>query len=126
MPAVALYEHLMEEYDVFLSTDNRGKKFFNKKFEKFYVINTPKINNKLFLPLNILIIIYLTIKSLFLLRKEKIKYLFSTGGYMSIPLCLASIILKVDIYLLEPNMVLGRSNKVFLDYCKKVFCYSKI
>jgi len=44
---------------------------------------------------------------------------------MSLPLCLASKILKIKIFLFEPNMVIGRSNKIFLRSCEKIFCYSE-
>ena len=124
-PAVGIHEHLKDKYDVILSTDLRGKKFLDKELDSYLVINTPKLNNKFFFPINIITVIFLTIRSFFLLRKEKIEFLFSTGGYMSLPLCLASIFLKIDIYLLEPNMVLGRANKFFLNSCKKIFCYSR-
>ena len=43
---------------------------------------------------------------------------------MSIPLILAAKFLRIDIYLIEPNQVLGRSNRYFLKSCKKIFCYS--
>ena len=43
---------------------------------------------------------------------------------MSLPLCLASKILNIKLFLFEPNMVLGRSNKLFINYCEKVLCYS--
>ena len=43
---------------------------------------------------------------------------------MSLPLCLASKILNIKLFLFEPNMVLGRSNKFFIKFCKKIFCYS--
>ena len=43
---------------------------------------------------------------------------------MSLPLCLASKILSVKIFLYEPNMVLGRSNKFFIKSCENIFCYS--
>jgi UDP-N-acetylglucosamine--N-acetylmuramyl-(pentapeptide) pyrophosphoryl-undecaprenol N-acetylglucosamine transferase len=65
----------------------------------------------------------LSIKSLFLLRREKIDILISTGGYMSLPLCLAAKILKIKIFLLEPNMIIGRANKFFLNFCEKIICY---
>ena len=29
-----------------------------------------------------------------------------------------------EIYLIDPNQVLGRANKYFLDSCKKIFCYT--
>ena len=43
---------------------------------------------------------------------------------MSLPLCLASKILNIKIFLFEPNMVLGRSNRFFIKSCNKIFCYS--
>ena len=43
---------------------------------------------------------------------------------MSLPIILAAKFLRKDIYLIEPNQVLGRANKFFLKSCKKIFCYS--
>jgi UDP-N-acetylglucosamine--N-acetylmuramyl-(pentapeptide) pyrophosphoryl-undecaprenol N-acetylglucosamine transferase len=43
---------------------------------------------------------------------------------MSLPLCFASKILNIKLFLFEPNMVLGRSNKFFIKSCEKIFCYS--
>ena len=39
---------------------------------------------------------------------------------MSLPLILAGKFLNLKIYLLEPNLVLGRANK-FLSTCEKIF-----
>jgi len=44
---------------------------------------------------------------------------------MSLPIILAARLLRIDIYLFEPNLVLGRANKFFLKSCKKIFCYSE-
>jgi len=44
---------------------------------------------------------------------------------MSLPIILAAKLLKLKIYLVEPNQVLGRANKFFLNSCEKIFCYSK-
>jgi UDP-N-acetylglucosamine--N-acetylmuramyl-(pentapeptide) pyrophosphoryl-undecaprenol N-acetylglucosamine transferase len=60
-----------------------------------------------------------------LLKREKIQILISTGGYMSLPLCFAAKILNIKIFLLEPNMVIGRANKFFLNFCEKIICYAK-
>ncbi len=125
LPATILYDHLSKEANIILSTDKRGLKFFDKDIYKFEVIDTPRLNNILFLPLNIVKIIFLISKSFFLLRSKKIEKIFSTGGYMSFPLILAARLLKLKIYLLEPNHVLGRANKYFLSSCVKIFCYSK-
>ncbi len=44
---------------------------------------------------------------------------------MSLPLILAAKLLKLKIYLLEPNQVLGRANKYFLNSCEKIFCHTE-
>ena len=44
---------------------------------------------------------------------------------MSLPLLLAAKFLRLKIYLLEPNQVLGRTNKFFLSSCKKIICYKE-
>ena len=42
---------------------------------------------------------------------------------MSLPICLAAKFLHKDIYLLEPNITLGRANKFYLNFSKKIICY---
>ena len=44
---------------------------------------------------------------------------------MSLPLILAARLLRLEIYLIEPNQTIGRTNKYFLSTCKKIFCYTK-
>ena len=123
-PAIILYEHLLKEANIILSTDKRGLKYFDEDFSRLEIINTPKLNNIFFLPLNFFIILFLTFRSFFLLKNKKIETIFSTGGYMSLPLILAARLLKLNIYLIEPNQILGRANRYFLNLCKKIFCYS--
>jgi UDP-N-acetylglucosamine--N-acetylmuramyl-(pentapeptide) pyrophosphoryl-undecaprenol N-acetylglucosamine transferase len=120
-----MHDHLKENYDILISSDVRGLKYLDDKFYNILVINTPKLNNFILLPLSILKVFFLTLRSLILLNKEKIQILISTGGYMSLPLCIAAKILNIKIYLLEPNMVIGRANKFLLPFCKKIICYSE-
>ncbi len=125
IPATILYEHLSKKTKIIISIDKRGLKYLDKNINDFQIIDTPKLDNIFFLPLRIIKILFLTLKSFFLLKNMKIKKVFSTGGYMSLPVILASRILRLEIYLLEPNQVLGRANKYFLNSCKKIFCYSE-
>ena len=125
LPAKIIFEHLSNDKDVIISTDRRGLKYLDKSIHQFEIIDTPKLNNLLFLPINLVKILLLTFKSFLLLKRKKIGQIFSTGGYMSLPIILAARLLKLNIYLLEPNQVLGRSNRYFLRSCKKIFCYSK-
>ena len=125
IPATIFYEQLKDKFDVFLITDKRGSRFLNLEKYKVTVINTPQLARNLFLlPLNLIILFFLTIKSLFFLKKNKIKALITTGGYMSLPICIAAKIFSIKIYSFEPNMVLGRVNSIFLRYTEKIFCYS--
>jgi UDP-N-acetylglucosamine--N-acetylmuramyl-(pentapeptide) pyrophosphoryl-undecaprenol N-acetylglucosamine transferase len=125
MPAITMCEHLKDNYDILISSDVRGLKYLDDKFYNILVLDTPNLNNFILLPLSILKVFFLTLRSLILLKKEKIQILISTGGYMSLPLCVAAKILNIKIYLLEPNMVIGRANKFFLKFCKKIICYSE-
>ena len=125
VPATILYEHLEEQFQVSISSDYRGLKFLDKNKYILEIFNVTPISKKIFLqPFQFFLIIYLIIKSIFFLKKKKIDILISTGGYMSLPLCLASKVLKIKLFLFEPNMVLGRSNKFFIKSCEKIFCYS--
>ena len=125
IPAITMHDHLKENYEILISSDVRGLKYLDDKFYKTLIVDTPKLNNFILLPLSILKVVFLTLKSLILLKKEEIQILISTGGYMSLPLCIAARILNIKIYLLEPNMVIGRANKFFLKFCKKIICYAE-
>ena len=125
LPAITIYDHLKSNYETLISTDLRGLKYLNTENYKYIIVNTPKLNNLLSFPFSFLKVVILTLKSLIILKKENISILISTGGYMSLPLCLAAKILSIKIYLIEPNMVLGRANKFFLRFAKKLICYSK-
>lgn len=125
IPATIFYDHLKNNFDVFFCSDKRGSKFLNLNNYPVKIINTPQLKLNIFtLPYNLVKIFFLTIKALIFLKKNNINILISTGGYMSLPLCIASKFINNDIYLFEPNMVLGRANKFFLRFSKKIFCYS--
>ena len=125
LPAITICDHLKSRYETLISTDIRGLKYLDKENYKYFIVNTPKLNNLFFLPFSLFKIIILTFKCLIILKKEKISILISTGGYMSIPLCLAAKVLSIKIFLIEPNMVLGRANKFYLKFSEKLLCYSK-
>ena len=126
VPATILYEHLKDNFNMFMTSDDRGIQFLKKDKYNIEIFNTPKISKNIFLlPFQFFLLLALIFKSYFFLKKRIIKILISTGGYMSVPLCVASKILRIKLFLFEPNMVLGRSNKFFINSCVKIFCYSK-
>ena len=125
IPATIIYKHLENNFDVSMTSDFRGVKFLNKDEYNLKIFNVKPISkNLLIMPFDFLLMIILIFKSISFLRKNKINILISTGGYMSLPLCIGAKILNIKLLLFEPNMVLGRSNKFFISYCQKIFCYS--
>ena len=125
IPATIIYKHLEGNFDVSMTSDLRGIKFLNKDEYNLKIFNVRPISkNLLIMPFDFLLMIILIFKSISFLRKNKINILISTGGYMSLPLCIGAKILNIKLLLFEPNMVLGRSNKFFISYCQKIFCYS--
>jgi len=125
IPATIFYEHLKDQFNVSMSIDNRGMKFLDKNKYNLEIFNINPISKKIFLlPFQFFLITCLIIKSILFLKKRRIDILISTGGYMSLPLCIASKILNIKLFLFEPNMVLGRANKFFIRSCEKIFCYS--
>tara|TARA_Y100000591_G_C21823479_1_gene695083 strand:+ start:437 stop:1504 length:1068 start_codon:yes stop_codon:yes gene_type:complete len=125
VPAEILNDHLKDQFNVFTSTDHRGLKYFNKDKSNLIILDTPRLNLNLLIFFKIFKIFYLVLKSYFFLKKNKIKKVFSTGGYMSLPICISAKLLKLEIYLLEPNLILGRANRFFLNFCNKIFLYTK-
>ena len=116
---------MAKDANVVISTDKRGLKYLDKDIYKFNIIDTPKLNNIFFLPYNLIFVLFLTVKSYFLLKNKNIKKIFSTGGYMSLPLILAGRLLRLKIYLIEPNQIIGRTKRYFLNSCENIFCYNK-
>ncbi len=125
VPATILYKHLQDQFDVSMTCDRRGERFVKGGNYNLSIFNVNPISkNFFFIPFQFFLIIGLIVKSFFFLKKNKIDLLFSTGGYMSLPLCFASKFLKIKLFLFEPNIVLGRSNRFFINYCQNIFCYS--
>lgn len=124
IPAKIIEEHLKNEFEIYYSTDLRGLKYLSSDIKKTIIIDTPKFNFNLYLPFKLVKLIYLTFQTILFLKKKKIEKIISTGGYMSIPIIIGARILGLSILLLEPNLILGRGNKFFLNFSKKIFCYS--
>ena len=124
IPAEIIGEHLKDSYEIHYSTDVRGLKYLTSKKNRTLIINTPKLDLNFLILFKLVKLFFLSFKSIFYLRKEKISKIVSTGGYMSLPIIISAKILKLKIFLLEPNLTLGRGNKFFLNFSNKIICYS--
>ncbi len=56
-----------------------------------------------------------------ILKKFKPDIVISTGGFVSVPVCLVAKILKAKIYLHEQTAAVGLSNKIVSKYADKIF-----
>ena len=125
-PAQVLYDYLSKKNEIIITTDKRGSIYLNKKKYNVKEIDVPRLKKNIFHFIFFIVSFILTIvRSYFFLTKKKIEILISTGGYMSVPVCLAAKILKIKVFLFEPNLVIGRSNLFLLNYCDKIFTYNK-
>ena len=68
IPAITIYNHIKNSHETLISTDVRGLAYLDKNY-KTVVINTPKLNNYFLLPFSLLKIIFLSVKSFFILKK---------------------------------------------------------
>ena len=69
IPAITIYNHLKKSHEALISTDIRGLAYLDKNYNTV-VIDTPKLNNYFLLPLSFVKILFLIIKSFFLLKKK--------------------------------------------------------
>jgi len=60
-------------------------------------------------------------QSIVLLRREQPDILVATGGYVSLPVCLAAKLLKVQIFILEQNVLPGFVTRLCARLADKVF-----
>ncbi len=124
IPSVSLFDHLQNSFSVKIVTDKRGSKYIDENKYSYELIDVPNLFIKIYLlPLMMLKYLIIILKSINFIRRNKIDIIISTGGYMSFPFCVAATILKKNIYLFEPNSVLGKSNKIMLGFAKKIICY---
>ena len=72
IPALSFFEHLNENYDVYLASDLRGSRFIDKEIYKNKIIDVPDIKkNILKVPLNIIFFLISIIKSFIYLKKKQ-------------------------------------------------------
>ncbi len=125
IPSLSIYDALKDDYEVHISTDLRGSKYINNDNYNYSLIDVPNLFSNLFLlPYNLMKFFISIIKSYKYLKSNNFNILISTGGYMSVPLCLASNLLNLKIYIFEPNSFLGRANKLMLSFAEKIICYN--
>ena len=94
IPSLTIYDALKENFEVHIVTDLRGFKFIKK--HNYSLIDVPNLfANLLIFPLNFAKFCMSIFKSYKFLKLNNFNILISTGGYMSLPFCIASNLLNL-------------------------------
>lgn len=70
---------------------------------------------------NLLIVFNGILAALKILKELKPTCVFSTGGYVTLPVGIATILLRIPLVLLEQNSIMGRTNKLLGNFAKIIF-----
>jgi UDP-N-acetylglucosamine--N-acetylmuramyl-(pentapeptide) pyrophosphoryl-undecaprenol N-acetylglucosamine transferase len=109
-PALNIADKLKE--DICFIGGDRLEKVMIKNYE---FICLPSLKR------NILSIIISIFEARTILKKLKPKFVFATGGYVTIPVGIASITLGLPIILLEQNSIPGKTNRFLSKFAKLIF-----
>ena len=95
----------------------------NASIRKFYSIPSGKLRRYFSIKnfFDLFNILFGFVKSFFLLLKIKPAVLFSKGGFVSVPPCLAAKILGIPVYIHECDFTLGLANRINVKSAKTIF-----
>jgi UDP-N-acetylglucosamine--N-acetylmuramyl-(pentapeptide) pyrophosphoryl-undecaprenol N-acetylglucosamine transferase len=127
LPAVSFYEHYKAKtsWDFLYVGSMRGveRTIAQDKSIPYVAISTGKLRR--YLSVENILDVFRTMKgiaqSIALLQKYKPKFIFSTGGFVALPLCCAGWLLRVPVYIHEQTTHVGLANKICSYFAKKVF-----
>lgn len=122
MPNLYLMEEL-KGWDIFYIGSNGIEKEKLKGKVKFFEIPSVKLDrSKFFSNFKIPFVLVMAIKQAKrILKKINPDVVFSKGGYVSLPVCIASRQLKIPIITHESDFSFGLANKLILKFCS-VMC----
>ncbi|WP_341755851.1 undecaprenyldiphospho-muramoylpentapeptide beta-N-acetylglucosaminyltransferase [Candidatus Tisiphia endosymbiont of Ptychoptera albimana] len=122
-PAIALGEELMKRgYELHLITDVRCQKYLTEDLKLIpHIINFRLAPKGLINRFKLLIsLLFVTFKMLLLLVRIKPYAIIGFGGYPTVPPLLAAVFLRIPIIVYEQNCFIGKANRFFLKYARKV------
>ena len=70
-------------------------------------------------------IFFATIRSFFLIQSIKPNLIIGFGGYIAFPFCIVAKIFNISLIIYEPNLVLGKANRILLPFATKLLLASK-
>lgn len=122
MPNLYLIEELKDDYDIFYVGSNGIEKETASQVADYYPIpaiklERGKIVKNLKIPFVLINSIFKAKKALKIINPDVI---FSKGGYVALPVCIAGKMLKIPIIAHESDYSFGLANKIILKLCNKM------
>ncbi len=128
LPAVNFFKYLEKNNKkVFILSDHRGNRYINdiNQNKIFNIYSSHYSGNLLFKLIATIKLLFGFIQSIIIFIKIKPKNIISFGSYASATPLLCFLLFKnffkTSLYLHEQNSVVGKVNKIFLKYSKKIF-----
>lgn len=124
MPNIALVEDLKQHFDniYYIGTNGMEKELISKQKIPFYEITAPKFVRKV--SFKTFLIPFKLIKSIShakkILKQLNPNVIFSKGGFVSVPVCIAGKKLGIPVITHESDLSMGLANKIILRYAKVV------
>jgi len=126
-PGLAIAEYFMEQ-SIPVSWVGTSTGMENKLVDKykipFYSISISGVRGKGFLPWLCLpfILFIAIIQSIKVLRVEKPNFVIIMGGYVGIPMAVASKLFGIHLIIHEQNAIPGLANNLISKFANKIFC----
>lgn len=123
MPNLALLPELKKYYDkiYYLGTDDGIEKQILKNYSEITFISIPAVKFRRTFSLKTLSIPFKLISSINqtkkIIKEINPDVIFSKGGYVSIPVCIASKKLHIPVISHESDLTMGLANKVIYKFC---------
>ncbi len=123
MPNIAIFEEAKNEFEFFyIGAKNSMEEKLITPLMPFY--SAPMVKLVRAFTFKNLKIPFVLIKSIIeckiILQREKPNLIFSKGGFVSVPVCLAGFLLKIPIITHESDLTLGLGNKIISKIAKQV------
>ncbi len=127
LPNVAVMQQLPQtEFDLFYVGGTADEPLLQSVAHKtvFYPLTAPKLQRgKLWANLSVPVRLFQSYRKAFqILKTVQPQLIFSKGGYVSLPVCLAARRLRIPFWLHESDRSMGLANRICARFAQRVFC----
>lgn len=126
MPNIAIIKELIDKYNIYYIGSNGMEKEIVSRYPEIKFLEIPSVKFRRSLTPKNLLIPFKLAKAIKIAKKH-LKHInpsliFSKGGYVSLPTCIAGKQLHIPVITHESDMTLGLANKIIARFADKVCC----